>query len=177
MEQGLLDKTGKTLDEWIKIVKAKNFVKHGEYLAYLKEEHGMSHGFANFVAHKARQSDAASFEDEDLVALQYSKGKEHLKPIHDRLIELVSSFGDDVEIVPKKSSVSVRRKKQFALIQPSTKTRIDLGIKLRNTPVGERLEGSGPFGTMCTHRVRLEDVRQVDDELEGWLRGAYEEAG
>lgn len=176
MEQGLLEKTGKTLDEWVAIVKAKNFTKHGEYLTYLKTEHGMTHGYANFVAHKARQSDAASFDAEDLVALQYSKGKEHLRPIHDRLIEVVSGFGDDVEVVPKKSSVSIRRKKQFALVQPSTKTRIDLGIKLRNTPVGERLENSGPFGTMCTHRVRLTEVSEVDDEVVDWLRLAYEEA-
>ncbi len=112
-----------------------------------------------------------------MVAVQYSKGKENLKPIYDLLIQEVSKFGGDVEIVPKKSNVSVRRNKQFALIQPSTKTRIDLGLKLKGKEMTERLEGSGIFGSICTHRIRLTEIDQIDTELANWLQEAYEAAG
>ena len=94
-------------------------------------------------------------------------------PIYEKLLSIVESFGKDVTISPKKASVSVIRKKQFALIQPSTKTRIDLGLKIKDKPTTNRLENSGPFGTMCTHRVKLSQVSQIDGELREWLKEAY----
>lgn len=87
------------------------------------------------------------------------------------------SLGADVEIAPKKASVSFRRKRQFALVQPSTKTRLDLGLKFNDRPHGKRLEASGPFGSMCSHRVQLKDFAQVDAELLAWVKDAYNEAG
>ena len=68
------------------------------------------------------------------------------------------------------------RKRQFILIKPATKTRIDLGFKLKDVPVGERLEGSGPFGTMCTHRVQLTTPEAVDAELKAWIKEAYDKS-
>lgn len=177
MEQGLLDKTGKSLEEWKAIVAKENFEKHGQIMKFLKETHGMTHGFANFVTLKYRSADAASHDSDDLVSAQYSKGKEDLKPIYDLLIEKISAFGKDIEIAPKKAAVSLRRKRQFALIQPSTKTRIDLGLKLNDAALTDRLENSGPFGAMCTNRVRLEGVSDVDGELMEWIKTAYEQAG
>jgi predicted transport protein len=168
MEHSLLDKTGKTLDEWKLLLSQQAFSKHGEYMIFLKKEHGITHGFANFITLKFREAD-------DLVANQY-KGKENLKLIFDKLQAAITNLGADVEIAPKKSAVSMRVKRQFALIQPSTKKRIDLGLKLNDTPHGERLETSGPFGTMCTHRLQLTDLEQVDDELITWIKEAYEQA-
>lgn len=110
-------------------------------------------GFANFVAHKTRESDAASHDDEDLIIEQY-KGKENLKPIYDKLLAEISAFGDGVTASPKKAAVSFIRKHQFVLIKPATKTRMDLGLKLKDQPTTERLGDSGPFGAMCTHRVQ-----------------------
>ena len=66
---------------------------------------------------------------------------------------------------------------QFALIKPATKTRIDLGLKLKDKPITDRLGNSGPFGTMCTHRVQLSDINQIDAELKEWLQEAYKGAG
>jgi hypothetical protein len=115
-------------------------------------------------------------EPEDLVANQYA-GKEVLLPIYERLIATVTPFGSDVTITPKKTTVSLIRKKQFALIKPATKTRIDLGLKLVGKDLTDRLENSGPFGTMCTHRVKLSSADEVDAELTAWLLEAYEWAG
>jgi hypothetical protein len=110
-----------------------------------------------------------------LVLAQY-KGKETLLTMYALLLNIINSFGGDIEIAPKKANVSLRTKKQFVLIQPTTKNRIDLGLKLKDRPVGGRLEASGPFGTMCTHRIQLTDISQIDEEVINYMREAYEES-
>lgn len=175
MEEGLLAKTGKPLAHWVEVVQASKLEKHKAIMDFLKSEHGFTHGFANFVALKARKADAASHAPEDLVEKQYT-GKESLRPIYEQLIVEIAALGTDITRTPKKDSVSLIRKRQFALIKPATKTRIDLGLKLKGKDIGDRLEGSGPFGAMCTHRVRLTSVEEVDAELIAWIREAYEKA-
>jgi len=175
MEKGLLEKTGQSLAHWIKIVDATGIEKHKAIIDHLKSEHGFTYGYANFVAMKARKADAASHDAGDLVTVQYT-GKESLKPIYEKLLKSIGKFGSDITITPKKDSVSCIRKKQFALIKPASKTRIDLGLKLKGKPTTERLENSGPFGTMCTHRVRLEKPAEVNPELIAWLKEAYQGA-
>lgn len=178
MIKNLQEKTGKSLDEWIAIVKAQNIEKHKAIIDFLKSEHGFTYGFANLVAHKSKGSDAGSAENEDdLIAAQYSKGKEHFRPLYDALITAVGAFGGDVEIAPKRAYVSLRRKKQFAIIQPSTKTRLDVGINLKGHNTTDRLEASGSFNSMVSHRVRASELADINEELIGWLKLAYENAG
>lgn len=172
MEEGLKAKTGKDLKHWIKIVKASGIEKHKAMIDFLKAEHGFTYGFANFVAHKTRKSDAGSHDADDLVANQY-KGKEALIPIYEKLVKEINKLGKDITQTPKKAAVSMIRKKQFALIKPATKTRIDLGLKIKDKPTTDRLGPSGPFGSMCTHRVQLTDVKEVDKELLAWIKEAY----
>lgn len=175
MEKGLLEKTGKPLEHWIDVVKRSKIEKHGAIVSYLKTEHDFTHGYANFVSLKARQSDAGSIDDATLLTNQY-KGKEDLKPIYEKLLSVIETFGDDITKTPKKDSVSMIRKRQFALIKPATKTRIDLGLKLKDKPTTERLGNSGSFGAMCTHRVQLFTPEEVDEELVDWLKEAYQKA-
>lgn len=169
MIDNMPEKTGKSLNEWKSLLKLKSFTKHSEAVNFLKKEHKVTHGFANTIVTLSKEVNTAPA---DLVKNQY-KGKEDLMPIYENLLSIVESFGKDVTISPKKASVSVIRKKQFALIQPSTKTRIDLGLKIKDKPTTDRLENSGPFGTMCTHRVKLSEVSQIDNELREWLKEAY----
>ena len=176
MIANMKEKTGKTLDQWIVIARKSGQEKHGAITRYLKTEHGMTHGFANLVAHKTLKSDAGSTSDADLVAAQYAGPKSELKPIYDAVIKAVSGLGNDLEISPKKAYVSLRRNKQFALVQPSTQTRVDLGINLKGEPATERLEPSGSFNAMVTHRVRLSEPAEVDEELNGWLKKAFSQA-
>ncbi|MHA7842871.1 MAG: DUF5655 domain-containing protein [Winogradskyella sp.] len=170
MINNMPEKTGKSLQEWKKILKDKAFAKHSEGVNFLKKEHGVTHGFANTIVTLSKEDNNS---DEDLVSNQY-KGKESLLPIYEKLLPIVKGFGNHVTITPKKGSVSVIRKRQFALIKPATKTRIDLGLKLPKKPIGDRLGDSGPFGTMCTHRVQLTSVDDVDSELISWMREAYD---
>lgn len=109
----------------------------------------------------------------DLVVLQY-KGKDRLYPLYKALQKLICEFGNEVLVTPKKASVSFIRKYQFALIKPATKTRIDLGLKLKRVEEEGRLEGAGPFGKMCTHRIRIQTVDDIDQEVIAWLKLAYE---
>ena len=176
MVANLKEKTGKTLDQWLKLVGKAKLAKHGEIVKWLKSEHGITHGYANLVAHKALSSDAGSADAGDLVSAQYTGDKAALRPIYDALIKMVSGLGKDVEIAPKKTYVSIRRSKQFALIQPSTKTRVDVGIQLKGVKPEGRLEKSGSFNAMVSHRVRVEDKKQVNAELKQWLKQAYDAA-
>ena len=176
MIDNLHKNTGKTLEQWIEIVEAQNFAKHGEIMKFLKEEHGHSHGFANLIAHKAKGSDAGSVENqEDLIVKQYA-GKEHFKPIYDKLIAEISSFGNDVEIAPKNAYVSLRRKKQFALLNPATKTRFEIGINLKAREPEGKLEPEKP-NAMCSHKIKLTEIKDIDGEVLDWLKLAYENAG
>ncbi|MFK7772187.1 MAG: DUF4287 domain-containing protein [Saprospiraceae bacterium] len=166
------EKTGKSLEEWKVILKEKGFAKHGEAMKFLKGEHGVTHGFANTIIQLSKENNDTA---DDLVTTQY-KGKEDLFPIYKKLLSVVEKFGKDVTITPKKTSVSIIRKKQFALIKPATKTRIDLGLKIKEKSTTDRLENSGPFGSMCTHRVKLGHAKEVDKELTDWLKEAYDKA-
>ena len=174
MLANLEEKTGKPLVAWLKLVSASGLEKHGQILKLLKTEHGVTHGFANLITHKALEASKPVQAPLDLVENQYSGPKSGLRPIYDGLIEKIKTFGSDVEISPKKAYVSLRRKKQFALIQPSTKTRVDVGINLKGSDPEGRLEASGSFNAMVSHRVKLTALDQVDDELVGWLRAAYD---
>lgn len=177
MIKNLKEKYGKSLEEWIEVVKKTGIQKHGEIIKFLKSEHGFTHGFANLVSLKARGTDSASADSTDSLIDDQYKGKESLHPIYVKLISEVKNFGNDVEVAPKRAYVSLRRKKQFALVQPSTKTRLDIGINLKGFDTTDRLEASGSFNAMCSHRVRTADVNDVDDELISWLRQAYDNAG
>ena len=172
MIANMKEKTGKTLEQWVKIAAKSGEEKHGAIVKHLKSEHGMTHGFANLVAHKTLKSDAGSQEG-DLVAAQYSGAKKSLKPIYDALIKAANALGKDVEISPKKSYVSLRRNKQFAIIQPSTKTRVDLGLNIKEMPPEGRLEKSGSFNAMVSHRVRLEKPADVNKDVKAWMKAAY----
>lgn len=172
MINNMPEKTGKSLEQWIDILANETFEKHSEAVKYLKTEHGVTHGFANTIVTLAKEKNEPQV---DLVLTQY-QGKESLKPMYDKLITLVENFGADIVITPKKGSVSLIRKRQFALIKPATKTRIDLGLKLKGVDVQGKLENSGPFGTMCTHRIQLHYLSDIDNDVIQWLTLAYEQS-
>lgn len=174
MVANLEAKTGKSMAAWVKLVQAEKLSKHGEMVSFLKTKHGLGHGYANLVAHSVAGGGSLSRGD-DPVAAQYAGTKAALRPIYDAVIDAVSKFGPDVEVAPKKANVSLRRNKQFALLQPSTATRFDVGLNLKGMPPKGRLEASGSFNAMVSHRVRLDSVKDVDKELIGWLRQAYDQ--
>jgi predicted transport protein len=129
------------------------------------------------VAIKSRGADAGSVENKDeLVEKQY-KGKEHFKPFYEKLMSEIKNFGYDVEIAPKNAYVSLRRKKQFAILQPATKTRFEIGINLKGSEAKGKLEAINTANAMCSHKINITKINDIDKEVIGWLQAAYENAG
>jgi Domain of unknown function (DUF5655) len=139
----------------------------------------MSHGAAHRVSLTARQGDEPQPASIDAVVdALYAGRKVGLRPIHDELIRTVTGFGADVSLMPKKGYISVRRDQQFAMIQPSTSTRIDVGLILRSeVEAADRLESAAGFNALFTHRVRVHLVSDIDNQLRLWLQNVYRAAG
>lgn len=176
-------RTGKSLAELSDIVAASGLAKHGEIVAMLKRDLGMGHGDANALAHYAKKSAgparveamAAASGGGDPADELYVGAKAGLRPIHDRLMAEIRAFGE-FEVAPKKTYLSLRRKKQFAMIGPATNTKVEVGLNMKDVPATDRLVEMPPKG-MCDYRIRLEDAAEVDAELVAWIRRAYESAG
>ena len=171
------EKTGKSIEEWLVLTAPMKDQKHGIIVKSLKTDHGLTHGFASLIAHETLKNTSMHIADDDLVATQYAGPKAHLKPIYERLLAALNDAGMSYEISPKKAYVSLRASKQFAQVQPSTKTRLDLGLVLKEVaPVGV-LEAAGNWSGMVSHRIRLEALEDVSDEVINWLVEAARQCG
>lgn len=168
----LQKKTGKTLDELGKLIAASGLTKHGEIRDMLQRDLGLGHGDANTLVHTVLQSAGPVGDVLDEI---YAGPKAALRPIHEALMQEILRFGD-FEIAPKKAYVSLRRKKQFAMIGPATNTRVEVGLNMKGVPGTARLLEQ-PAGGMCQYKVKVTTAAEVDRELIGWIRSAYESAG
>lgn len=172
-------KTGKSLDELTAFIKSSGLTKHGQIRDMLKRELGLGHGDANTLTHVVLQSDgsraAAGKSEDEMLDEIYSGKKADLRPIHDALMAEIIKFGK-FEIAPKKGYVSLRRKKQFAMIGPKTNTRVEVGLNVKDLSADERLLEQ-PTGSMCNYIVRVTEASQVDEQLIAWIRSAFESAG
>jgi hypothetical protein len=170
---------GKSLTELTSIVKSSGLSKHGEMVAMLKSTLGMGHGDANTLVHFALKSDGQSaaqgLSEGQVLDGLYTGPKAGLRPIHDKLLAAMQEFGD-FEQAPKKTYVSYRRKKQFAMIGPATNTRVEVGLNVKGLKATDRLQDL-PAGQMCNYKVKLTDAKEVDAELIDWIKTAYDAAG
>ncbi|MES1147285.1 MAG: DUF4287 domain-containing protein [bacterium] len=172
-------KTGKTLDELKALVNNSGQEKHGQIVAMLKTDLGLGHGDANAVAHFAKATGgialAESKSEDQAVDDIYSGNKAALRPIHDAVMEHMGSLGE-FEIAPKKGYLSLRRKKQFAMVGPATAKQIEVGLNMKGVPANDRLVELAPGG-MCQYKVRLSSADEVDTDLKGWIQTAFDSAG
>jgi hypothetical protein len=178
-------RTGKTLDQLATLVRNSGLNKHGEAVAMLKDTLGMGHGDANTIVHYAKghpsfsdspaEPGSAESADGALLDAIYAGPKAALRPIHDAVMAKVTKFGD-FEIAPKKTYLSLRRKKQFAMVGPATNSRVEVGLNMKEVKATSRLEALPPGG-MCQYRVKLTSAADVDSELLAWIRQAYDAAG
>lgn len=168
-------KTGRSFADWMATAKASGHQKHKALVDWLKADQGLTHGYANLVALKTFGTDAGSSADADLMGAMFAGPKAEVRPIYNRVAAIVAAL-EGSEFAPKKGYVSFRRSKQFGLAQPSTKERLDLGLNLKGVEPSGRLEASGSFNAMVSHRVRLTAPEQVDEEVADWIRRAWEAA-
>jgi len=169
---------GKPIGAWIELAGASGLTKHAEIVAMLKADHGMRHGAAHRIALLARTaSQPAPADAAAALEVIYAGKRAALLPLHQSLIAAINAFGPDIEQIPKKGYISLRRAKQFAMIQPSTADRIDVGLILKHHEPTDRLEPAKGFNALFTHRVRIHSGADLDEELSTWLRDAYRSAG
>lgn len=179
--QNIQTKSGKTLAELSTLVQASGLTRHSEIRDMLMRDVGLSYGDANALVHFVLKSDgeraaeSKGLTGEQVLAEIYAGPKADLRPIHVQLMSAIDDFGA-FEIAPKKGYVSLRRKKQFAMIGPATNTRVEVGLNMKNVDTTTRLVAL-PAGGMCNYRVRIAHVEEIDDELIGWIKQAYDSAG
>lgn len=169
-------RSGKSLAELYDVIRKSGLAKHGEIRDMLKNDLGLGHGDANTLTHVFFKAQApAEPAGADPLDAIYVGGKAHLRPIHEKLMAAIGKLGE-FEIAPKKGYVSLRRKKQFAMIGPATQTRVEVGLNVKGVSATERLLALPPGG-MCPYKVNVSDAKEVDAELVAWIRQAYESAG
>jgi hypothetical protein len=162
--------SGRTMAEWRAMAAAQGLGKHGQIVAWLKSEHGMSHGNAHRVAIEALKSPDAPTGEAQVEAI-YSGRNAALKPLHDRVIETVRGFGPDVELAPKKTYVSLRRHQQFAMVGPGSGGRLEICLNLPDAPIEGRMQSGGG---MLARKVLVDPKPGLDPEVQAWLRAAYD---
>jgi len=168
--------TGRSMADFAREVADRGIEGHAKIIAFLKAEHGLSHGNANAVAHKVRELAAGGPSPADaLLEAQYAGAKAALRPIYDRLRGVAEDLGPDVEILIQKTGVAFRRRRQFGLVQAPSAKRVTLGLNLAEAPADARVVATP--GAMCAYRVDLGDVDAVDGAVQGWLAAAYDRAG
>lgn len=169
-------RSGKSLAELAAIIAKSGLAKHGEMVAMLKADLGLGHGDANTLVHTFKQAAVAGPDgDADPLDAIYSGASAPLRVIHERLMAEIAEFGP-FEIAPKKGYVSLRRKKQFAMIGPGTKTLLEIGLNAKREDPGAGF-ATLPAGGMCQYKRRIASVAEVDAELVAAIRLAYDEAG
>lgn len=178
-------RTGKPIAELHELLTASGLQKTGERRSLLMEQLGLGYGDANTVAllmgkplpalDGSAPPPPPTAEAGEPLDLIYSGKKAGLRPLHDAVIALVEPWGA-FEQAPKKAYVSLRRKKQFSMLGPATQTAVELGLNVKDLAPAARLKAQPPGG-MCQYSVRFSAVEDVDAELAGWLRAAFDAAG
>src|SRR5437762_2329131 len=177
----LPEKTGRSLDEWIRLVKKDGPPTEKERRDWLKNNHQLGTNAAWWIAERA---DGKGGEDADpdaylraaaaYVEEMFSGPKSGLRPIYERLLQLGKGLGPDVKVCPCKTIVPFYHEHVFAQIRPTTRTRIDLGFALGDMKATGRLIDTGGFAKKdrITHRIPITSLDDIDDEVQRWLRVA-----
>jgi hypothetical protein len=179
----LKKKTGRDLDEWTALIKAKGPKDTKSRREWLKTEHKLGTNSAWWLVDHAEGRDDLEEGDPkvyvaragEYVDAMFSGPKAALRPLYDRLYNLARSLGDDIGISPGKTIVPIYRKHVIAQIKPATKTCIDFGLALKDTPATGRLIDTGGFAKKdrITHRIEITSLDDIDAFVEKWLRRAY----
>jgi hypothetical protein len=173
----LKEKTGRDLEQWVRIVKKSGLTKESEQAEWLKKEHGFTTNYAGWVAERAGGSGgSADYDPDALVEALFSGKRSSLRPIYDQLLQMAFALGKDVRVCPCKTIVPFYRKHVFAQVKPTTISRIDLGFAFKDMKPSGKLVSTGGFqkGDRISHSIPIESIADIDAEVKKWLKRAYE---
>lgn len=173
--RNLQGRTGKNLEQWVRVAKKSRLTEPKELRKWLKTEHGLGGTTCWVIANATlrRPGDVPPSESEVLDA-QFRGEKGALRPAYDRLVREVRKLGIDVNVGVRKTQTTFARKHTFAIAKAPTETRIDLGLRLPGVRPTKRLERTTAFSDNATHCVRLSKPSDVDRQLVKWLKAAYD---
>jgi len=183
---GMKQKTGRSADEWVQLAKKHGPASEKDRVAWLKCEHGLGTNYAGWIAGRSLgKTDATDSADEylkqahDYVDKMFAGPKEHLRAIYDEILAYGKTLGPDIRVSPCQTFVPIYRNHVIAQVKPTTQTRIDLGLALRDTRTPKRLINTGGFEKKdrITHRIEIPRVEDFDDEAKRWMKKAYEMDG
>jgi predicted transport protein len=172
-------RTGRTLEEWVDLVDTSGVdpLDQNAVRRWLKDAHGLPQNSQWAVADAAaRRAGWTRPTVEQYVDEQYRGPKAALRPVFDAVLAAVLELGDDVTVEGRSTYVPFVRRRQFAAVAATTARRVDVGLRLPDPPDSPRLQPATSPGS-ATHKVALTGPDQVDDELRGLLRAAYEQNG
>jgi hypothetical protein len=181
--EGMKKKTGRSLEEWLHLAKQKGPADENQRRDWLKKEHGLGTNYAAWIAERSVGKGSREESPEqylqhahDYVEKMFSGPKEHLRPIYDEIIKYARTLGPDIRVSPCSTIVPIYRKHVVAQVKPTTRTRIDLGLALKNAKVPKRLINTGGFEKKdrITHRIELTSISDFDAEAKKWMKLAYE---
>jgi hypothetical protein len=179
-ESGLVilkGRTGRTLEEWVRIVKKSGPATEKERIAWLKEAHGITTNYALWIAKRVDgDGSSAAYDPDAMVEAMFAGKKAGLRPIYDRMLALAFGLGKDVRVSPCKTIVPFYRKHVFAQVKPTTNARIDVGFAFKDMKLSGKLISTGGFekGDRITHRIPVVSLNEIDTEVRKWLKHAYE---
>lgn len=181
--RNIQSRTGKTIEQLHAAVRSSGLVKHGERRSWLMEQFKLGYGDANTVVHFLDKPLPSLYggappppaADGDPLSAIYTGAKAHLRPLHEKLQAKIDALGAH-EQAPKKTYISLRRRKQFAMLGPATKDALELGLNVKSLPDDPRLKAQPP-GKMCNYTVRFGSEAEIDKTLVGWIKAAYDAAG
>jgi len=167
-------KTGKTADDFKALAAEKKLTKTADILSWLKSDFGLGHGHAMAIVHLIVHEDHRNASTDDKTDKLFSGNKSKWRKPYDDLVAQISSFGPDVSTSPGQTYVNLLRgSKKFGIVQPSSAERLDIGIKLKEAEPNHRFENAGTWNSMVTHRVRIIQLGQIDEEVIEWVKKAY----
>lgn len=168
----LVESTGEELETWNKRVAEQGFADEASLRAWLTQQGVTGYAQTLLVMERFGYPAFITASAEQLLDAQYAD-RPHLRPIFDKVIDAAVQLGD-VTIQVRKTYVSLLSpRRTFARLQPSTKTRLDVGLRLDDEEPRGRLQPSTIHETMKV-QISFTTPDQVDAEALTWLQQAYE---
>jgi len=173
--QWLIERTGEGLDVWNARVRETGLADEKSLRDWLTGQGVTGYPAMLLVMERFGYPDYLQASADELMDGQYAD-RPDLRPILDTILGLLPRVGQ-VEIQARKTYVAlISPKRTFGAVQPTTKKRVDLGLRLpKDTKAEGRLTPAPNFGqSSVTHKIGLESADDVDDFVEGLLKKAYE---
>ncbi|MEP6708092.1 MAG: DUF5655 domain-containing protein [Pyrinomonadaceae bacterium] len=179
----LKQKTGRTLEDWLRLIEKEGPLTEKERREWLKESYGLGPNSAGWLAESSfgkgeeiGDPDAYLSAAEEYVEKMFAGKKADLRPLYDKLLQIGLKTGKDVKACPCQTIVPLYRNHVFAQIKPTTQTRIDLGLALGDMKTPKRLIDTGGYQKKdrITGRIEITSLKDIDDDVQHWLKVAYD---